>query len=409
VTGYLSSQNFDPRGIDWYLIPLRGGEPTRTRASEAMSWARVQLKNEAMTPVPTMPVPGCWSEPGDRLVFPIVSGDTFNLWRMSISPQTGTVSSPERLTTGSANEVDPSCAGESVVFSSYEAKSRIFLLPLDSRTGNAKGEPREMTSGSGRRESLSLTKNGRFLAFVSDQSDEPNIWLRDMSTGRESVVARSPLVQRYPLSDGSGRRVVYSVFENDKRVLYMSSPSGGTERLCEGCLRPTDWTRDENKVIVFGGSPYTINVLDLATHRQTVLVQHPRYSVLYGRFSPDYRWISFTAREQPTSGRITIAPVDGLKQISPASWVTIANARIDDYAMWSDDGQTLYYTSSRDGSACIWGQKIDSGSGKRVGEAFAVRHFHGRFFFDHEGWSVGGGVIAIPLEERTGNVWMLSH
>jgi hypothetical protein len=44
-----------------------------------------------------------------------------------------------------------------------------------------------------------------------------------------------------------------------------------------------------------------------------------------------------------------------------------------------------------------------------VGESFAVQHFHGRLYFDHGGWSVAADRIAIPLVEKTGNLWMMTR
>ena len=114
--------------------------------------------------------------------------------------------------------------------------------------------------------------------------------------GKSSIVAASPFVQRYPVSNASGAKIAFSVYEKDKRVVYVSAPGGVPERLCEGCLRATDWSLDEKTLLVYGGDPYQINILDIASRRQTPLVKHPDYNVLYGRLSPDNRWISFTAR-----------------------------------------------------------------------------------------------------------------
>src|SRR5262249_54749856 len=166
-------------------------------------------------------------------------------------------------------------------------------------------------------------------------------------------------------------------------VVYVSAPGGAPEKLCEGCLRATDWSRDEKTILVFGGDPYQINILDLASHQQTPLLKHPTFSLLYGRFSPDNRWLSFTARTQVNRGRIAIAPMDGLKPVPESAWIAIAEEANDDWANWSPDGKTLYFTSARDGNNCLWGQRIEPSSHRPVGEAFAVQHLHGRLSFQH--------------------------
>jgi WD40-like Beta Propeller Repeat len=72
-------------------------------------------------------------------------------------------------------------------------------------------------------------------------------------------------------------------------------------------------------------------------------------SLLYARYSPDNRWVSFTERFQADRARIMIAPVEGTNLIPESTWIEIAEVGPEDWANWSSDGQTLYFTSARDG------------------------------------------------------------
>jgi len=410
--GYTSAKAFETSSIDWWLVATNGGDAVRTGAYEALIHAGLQVRdNSRNIPVPGIPKPGCWTASGDTVIFSLASGDRQNLWEIGASPRTGKVSGVlKRLTTGTGNEVDPSCAsGGALAFTSLETRRDIWSLPFDLDRGRSKGALERITQGPPRRENPSLSNNGRYVAFASDQSGRPNIWMRELATGKELSVASSLFVQRYPVSNASGTRIAFSVYEKDKRVVYVSAPAGPLEKRCEGCLRATDWSRDEKTLLVFGGNPYQINVLDLASHKQAPLLKHPTYNLLYGRFSPDNRWVSFTARIQPSLGRIAIAPVDGPKPVPESAWIAIAEARADDYANWSPDGKTLYFTSVRDGHNCLWGQRIEVSSGRPVGEAFTVQHLHGRVSFEHDGWSVAGGRIGLALVEVTGNIWTMSR
>jgi hypothetical protein len=131
--------------------------------------------------------------------------------------------------------------------------------------------------------------------------------------------------------------------------------------------------------------------------------------VLYGRFSPDNRWISFTARVEADRRGIALAAVDGPKPIAENSWTTIAEAGTDDYAHWSPDGKTLYFTSGRDGYSCLWARRLGAASRQPVGQPFAVEHLHRALSFGHGGWAAGGGRIAISLIEQYGSVWTMSR
>jgi Tol biopolymer transport system component len=233
--------------------------------------------------------------------------------------------------------------------------------------------------------------------------------MRDLQARTEVSVAASPLGQRYPVSNASGAAVAFSVYENDTRAVYVAAPGGVPDKVCDGCLRATDWSRDQRTLVIFGGTPYHINLLDLASRRQIPLVRHPDNDVMYGRLSPDNLWISFTVRIEPARGRIMIAPADGAMPIPEQAWITIAEVEPDDYANWSPDGNTLYFTSGKDGYSCLWAQRIDGVSRKPVGDAFSVQHFHGRESFSHLGWAAAADRIAVPLVETTGDLWMMSR
>jgi serine/threonine protein kinase len=408
LIGYTSAKAYQDSSIDWWLVAANGGEAVKTGAYEALVHAGL----EALGPsrLPNVPIPACWSATANTIIFSTASGDTSNLWEIGISPRTGRVSgAPKRLTTGAGNEMHASCApGGALTFTSVETRTDVWSLPFDLDRGSPKSTMERITQGPAYREYPSLSNNGRYVAFASDQSGQRNIWLRDLATGKESSVASSSFMQRFPAINASGTRIAFSVYEKNKRVVYVSAPGGAPERLCEGCLRATDWSRDEKTVLVFGGNPYQINVLDLASHQQTPLLKHSNYNLLYGRLSPDNRWVSFTVRTEPNRGYITIAPVDGPNPVPESAWITITPSEAQDLTNWSPDGKTLYFTSRRDGHSCLWGQRLDQASHRPVGEPFAVQHFHGRLSYRALGWSAAGSQIGFVLTEDTGNIWRMS-
>ncbi len=407
VLGYTSKKVYDSSSIDWWLVPAGGGQPVKTGLGEAMAHARLPAEDPAASP--DFPFPGCWSAP-DTILFSTSTGDTYNLWEAGISPRTGRmVGALRRVTAGAGNEQDASCAsGGTLAFTNVEVTTDVWSLHVDLDRGSPLGAPERITHSPASRGYPSLSSDGRYAAFYSDQSGQSNIWIRDLVTGKESTVANSSLLQLYPAINASGDRVAYSVFEKDKRVVYESAPGGTPEELCEACLRATDWSRDEKTLLVFGGNPYQINVLDLASHEQTPLLKHPTYSLLYARFSPDSRWVSFTVRTEPDAGYIAIAPI-GAKPVPESAWIKITPAGQQDWANWSPDGKTLYFTSHRDGHSCLWAQRLDPATHHPAGDPFAIQHFHGRLSYQAGGWSAAGGRIVLVLAENTGNIWMMSR
>jgi hypothetical protein len=62
---------------------------------------------------------------------------------------------------------------------------------------------------------------------------------------------------------------------------------------------------------------------------------------------------------------------------SAADWIAVTNTRYsDDQPRFSPDGNTLYFTSDRDGYLCIWTQRLDPLTKHPVGAPVAYEHFH---------------------------------
>lgn len=423
VAGYTSENAYDSSALDWWVVPSDGGPPVPTGAYAVFSRAGLvgairdfdagAQSESNRPPIPTVPRPYCWAATDDRVMFGARSAraDTFSLWQMTVSPRTGKLGRAiSRVTAGAANESEASCAaGDVVAFASPDRRTNLWLLPADLNRGITAGALTRLSEGPARREYPSLSNNGRQIAFASAQSGLMDIWTRDLETGSEAHLPSSPFVRRFPVISRSGQNVAFSSYENGARSVYVSLRGGAPEKICGGCLRATDWSPDEKTLLVFGGTPYDVSELDIASRRKVALLKDSRFPLLYARYSPDQRWVSFTARREPNRGRIAIAPADGRKPVPESAWITISEEGLEDWAFWSPDGNTLYFTSRRDGHACLWGQRLDAKSRRPAGAAFAVQHLHARARYEAGGWSAAGHAFTMALLEQSGNIWMMSR
>ena len=411
VAAYTASTAYEKGAADWWLAPVGEGKPIRTGAYQALTRAGLDPSDLDVKEAAgyRLPQPGCWLTRGDRVVFSIASGDTVNIWQTIISPLGKITGGFQRLTTGAGNEVDPSCTSAgAVAFTNLEMRRDVWLRPFDLVRGKSNGALEHITDGPALHDHASLSADGRFVAFASNQSGHMNIWLRDVAAGSERQLADSPFTQRYPEISGSGDRVAFSSYEGKNWLLYAVEPGRSPANLCEG-FRATDWSRDEKTLLVFGGNPYQIDLLDVASRQRIPLLEHASHQLVYGRFSPDNRWVSFTERVGPSRSWIAIAPVDRKKPVPESAWIRISEERPEDWINWSPDGKMLYFTSQRDGHRCLWAQRLDAGSHRPVGAPFAVEHLHGHQFYRVGGWPAAGGRIAMVLNESTGNIWMMSR
>jgi Tol biopolymer transport system component len=413
LTGYTSQKAYQADALDWWVVSADGSRATKTGAYEAFvkSGPAGEISNiSPMFGTPLLLEAACWLD-RDTVIFYENRTHVRSLWETAVS-RTGRVSGVfRRLTEGAGNEVEPSCATpDRIAFTNTDIRRNIWSIRLDSNRGAALGGPEKITDTPARQEHASLSADGRYVAFASTQTGKMNIWVRELADAKEMRLARMPLAQRFPVIDASGTKVAFSVFEeNGERSLYVSNPAGSPEKVCDGCFRATDWSRDEDSLLVFEGTPYEVSSLDIASHRRTTILKSANSSLLYARYSPDNRWVSFTERVQADRARIMIAPVRGRNLIPESAWIEIAEVGPEDWANWSSDGRTLYYTSPKDGHFCFWGQRLDTDSHHPVGEAFGVLHLHGRVTYQQGGWSMAGGRLAMVATEDTGNIWIMTR
>jgi WD40 repeat protein len=79
---------------------------------------------------------------------------------------------------------------------------------------------------------------------------------------------------------------------------------------------------------------------------------------------------------------------------------------------WSPDASMLYFWSDRDGSPCLWAQRLDATTRRPTGEPLSIQHFHSRglswknLHLGAPDTAVARGRIVFNLGEHTGNIWM---
>jgi len=111
--------------------------------------------------------------------------------------------------------------------------------------------------------------------------------------------------------------------------------------------------------------------------------------------------------------QILIAPVRHGTAGGEAEWIAVTDGRYsDDKPQFSADGNTLYFTSTRDGYLCIWAQRLDSGTKHPLGPAFAYEHFHnaqgrtGAYDQKRSELSVARDKILVNLPDEHSDIWM---
>ena len=364
---------------------------------------------------------------GDEVFFSGGADEHTNLWRLNVS-SAGQVEGPaHKLTSGTSTETKLSALrGGQIVFASVSTALNIWSLSVAANTGTVSGAPQQVTSAAFDART-SVSADGKKLVFLSTRLGNLDVWMKDLESGREAAVTATAAREEEAEVSPDGTRVSYTVFDGDRGVVYqMASVGGVPEKICDDCGRPWDWSPDGSKLlylIVEGrrGPNVALGLFDIATRKQTDYIVSPTYSIARVRFSPDARWISFSAvTRQPTATdvagtHVVVAPFRPGAPPREEEWISITPHRAftQDKSRWSPDGNLLYYVSDVDGFRCIWAQRLDPVTKRPVGDPLEVHHSHSArrslmnvripLFFE---LSLTADRLFFNMSETTGNIWM---
>ena len=389
------------RMYDWWVGPSEGGAAVGAGVREAGRGQAQQFFFQT--------VPSAWVAKGNRILFSAQSGDSANLWQLSLTPGTWKAAGvPQRLTFGTGLEVDPSVSSDGkVVFS-----SDVFTTDLWSLTSS--GERKRITQDAAIDHRPSVSADGRKLAFSSNRAGNFDVWLKDLETGKETTLASTPEQETFPVILRDGSRVAYLV----RPAIYVVSAAGGVpEKLCDDCRRPDDWSSDGSRIFHLVRDLTGFGSLNVETRQKTAILRNPPLEFTSVHPSPDGRWLTFRVQypDKPLTRKLFVVAYRGDVLHEEKDWIAVTDGKgLDREPRWSSDGNSIFILSDRDGFRCIWVQRLDPATKRPAGPLTPLHHFHDpRLNFMHIentgliGLAVApGNKLIFALGERTGNVWM---
>jgi Tol biopolymer transport system component/DNA-binding winged helix-turn-helix (wHTH) protein len=388
--------------VDWWIASIDGGNVLRTGASSEFQKIGLASVSQA---------PELWTADGTAVLMSATQADTRNIWRVPISTIDWKVAGePQRLTFGTGTDSQPAVAGEKLAYTSVTAMLEIWSLPIDANRARPLGAPQRLTGDADGHGYPAVSTDGTRIAFSLQRGSNRQVWLNDLATGRSTLVSRTGFPAFNPNFSPDGLELIYRTYEDRSAVGYLVSlSSDDSQPLCEDCS-DYGWSADKKRLALVGTSPAGISILDLATRRRTIMLEHPDYLLWNARFSPDDHWISFNATQGGNS-KVFIAPVPSSGVVKFENWIAVPGAGWDDKPRWSPDGNTIYFLSDRDGFRCIWAQRLDQRK-HPIGDSTPILHVHQS---SRSMSSVGPGDLSISvardkivfnMSQREGNLWL---
>ena len=274
-----------------------------------------------------------------------------------------------------------------------------------------------------------VSRDGRRLLYRTyDETGALRPWVRDLSTGIDTLVCRGVESGRGPKISPDGLKVACPGIESaggptaEARPLWVQSLEDSSAKLlCQECGDPAAWTPDGQAiltVLVDRDKPlYRVSHVSAETGEESILLEHEPLRFAGSFLSPDSRWIYFLAweAEREPGTRVNrvlyAAPMRLESRIAREEWTKIVDLPVEAPVI-SDDGRTIYFLSRRDGNLCVWAQHVIPAAAEPDGEPFAVYHSHnfrasitlGRYFDVQMAFA--NGRLYFPWGISSGNVWM---
>ena len=360
----------------WQLVSAGGGDP-REFAFPADANAHVGDRDVH-----------AWTrnhQDRESIIYSSGTGDSRNLFRFSVS-STGTAQGPEeQLTfgTGLVDGANISPDGQ-LVFGSGEITGQVWVTPIDVDQAMKTGEAQQVTRSEGiLHDNPAISRDGRWLAYraINAATSEGIIRLRDLTKGteRELVSKRGPKGTVSISPDGS--QVAYQAFVEKEWTAFVVAVSGGTPvRLCSQC-GVRGFSADGSLLLTqqgccSGGRGRIVAVRTSGGESKDFLTD-PDHDLWHAFFSWDDRWVVFKQTAEEPRAKLMIAPVRNGVAGDRADWISVTDGgSVDDKPQWSPDGNTIFFTSTRDGFLCVWAQRLEPKTKRTVGQPFPVQHFH---------------------------------
>ncbi|HYN02449.1 MAG TPA: protein kinase [Vicinamibacteria bacterium] len=226
----------------------------------------------------------------------------------------------------------------------------------------ALGTPRQITSDPGWENEPALSPDGSFVAYVSDRSGNPDVWVSDVRGGEPLRLTDDPASDTSPAWLPDGSAIVFVSDRGGEQAVWKTPRLGGSAtHLVANALDPAI-SPDGSRVAFArtGSAGYNrIAVASLAAPTLATFLTHDEDGLWDHRqpaWSPDGREIAYA-----DARNLWLVPAAGGR----AGRVT-SSPGPDGEPAWSPDGNFLFYSSYRDDTLALWRVPVRGGVPARV-------------------------------------------
>ena len=347
-----------------------------------------------------------WMPDSRRLLFVSNAFGTRDVFELALTADGKRSGEPRRLTTGlSAHTITVSRDGRHVAYGTLTLSSNIWAIRVPDRPPISIREAVPVTSGVQIVEGLSVSRDGRWLAFDSNAGGNQNIYRMRLPDGEPEQVTTDPADEFEPSWSPDATRIAFQAWAGNNRDVYAIGADGrGRERLTSGADHEwfPSWSPDGTKIAFIDSNQNGVSVIRRTADgwsRPALVASVPRVPV----FSPDGRELLLVGGPVDL-GEVRIVPADGGAARVLFNGVLPGGTALASTGRWSPAGDRVYlFAVDQQGRSSIWSMPSQGGTPTLVVRFDDPSRESNRREFDTDGRH-----FYLTLARKQGDVWVMN-
>jgi len=339
-------------------------------------------------------------------------GGTKDIFEVDIDPESiAFLNEPKPISITTTDDIDVAISpfGGDVAYTSRSIERHLWRFPINIQTGNIMETGEKITDTGKLNYYPSITTDGINLIWTSHRSGIGQLYFKNM-TNKET--------HKVTTDWGRNIREIFGCF-GDNSQIYYSSTIGGSFQLWQvysvgsiglNITAPINPTFDSGPIITNDGKNiifysnrsdnFDIWSVNIDGSQLKQITNWPS-SEIYPVLKPNEKIIAFISDQ---NGNFDIWGIN-LEDMKP--FCIIDDKSMEGWCAWSPDGKWFYYVSNKNGRYNIWKMSSESGAKKQMTN-YSDLDYGLPTEVLYTKFSVSENSIVLPLERRTGDIYILS-
>jgi Tol biopolymer transport system component/DNA-binding winged helix-turn-helix (wHTH) protein len=224
-------------------------------------------------------------------------------------------------------------------------------------------EPVLVTDFKGSQSQATLSPDGTMLAWISESSGTPQVWVKNLQSGEPIQITNGPYAASSPTWSPDNSYIVYARKSDGPRAIYRVGTLGTPppQKIIDAGLDPSFALAADEFVFTDGQQLFVASGNGGNVREVVGVPTSPGFAKPSPALSPDGTRVAFVHSEKGPLGNLWVLPVEGGEPRRLTDY-TLEEGLAVESPVWMPDGRHIVYSVlSRGGSSRLW--RIDTETG----------------------------------------------